>query len=291
MGTRSCHTNKGFTLIELLVVISIIALLIALLLPALSSAREAGNVARCLSNSKTFGNLLQAYLNDNDDTLPGDPWGQGVAKELTWQQEFARYMGLDWRPDWQGQWQGEVGTTTKAWFCPSALDPRFLKKPGVPDDRWEHADHMYVGYGMNRPNIYCHIPNRPNTPLNWTREPWRMSQIFHPSTTLGLAELWVGHGGVYAPYGPAADQPGEFGYLDFDYDEDGYLDSSTFMVTDRRYPNHYYNNFGARHPGRTGNITFLDGHAGNWKITNAMARPEENNDLWGSIIPYTYWNK
>ena len=71
MATRISRTNNAFTLIELLVVISIIALLIALLLPALSSAREAGNVAQCLSNSKTFGNLLQTYLNDNDDTSPG----------------------------------------------------------------------------------------------------------------------------------------------------------------------------------------------------------------------------
>ena len=312
MAKQISHANNAFTLIELLVVISIIAMLIALLLPALQSAREAGNVAQCLSNSKTFGNLLQTYLNDNDDTFPAGPWGQGTAKESSWVQEFARYMGLDWRPDWNGPWRGEVGTTTKAWFCPSALDPRFLKKPGVPDDRWEHPQSMYVGYGMNSPNIHAYTPNRPNTNLNWTREPWRMSQVFHPSTTLGLAELWVGHGSVYAPYGPASDQSGEFGYLDFDYDEDGYLDTSTFMVTDRRYPTHFYNNFGARHPGRTGNITFLDGHAANWKVTEVMAPPgydtgkfsgrrprpnqnkflnRDNNDLWGSIIPYTYWNK
>jgi len=234
-----------------------------------------------------------------------------MAKEFNWRQEFARYMGLDWRQ--QSDWSGEVGTTTKAWICPSALDPQFLKRPqNAPDGRYNNPDHMYVGYGLNAPNIFTYTPNRPNTNLNWTREPWRMSQVFHPSTTLGLAELWVGHGAVYAPYGPASDQSGEFGYLDFDYDEDGYLDTSTFMVTDRRYPTHFYNNFGARHPGRTGNITFLAGHAANWKVTEVMAPPgydtgkfsgrrprpnqnkflnRDNNDLWGSIIPYTYWNK
>ena len=232
-----------------------------------------------------------------------------MAKEFHWQQEFARYMGLDW---WQrgGSTVYEMGATTQAWMCPSALDPQFLKRPqNAPDNRYNNPDHMYVGYGMNAPNIHTYAPNRPNTNLNWTREPWRMSQVFHPSTTLGLAELWVGRGSVFAPYGPASDQSGEFGYLDFDYDEDGYLDTSTFMVTDRRYPTHYYNNFGARHPGRTGNITFLDGHAANWKVTEVMASPgydtgkfsgrrprpnphnRDNNDLWGSIIPYTYWNK
>ena len=57
----------GFTLIELLVVIAIIAILAAILLPALNSARERGRVATCLSNLKQQGNALQFYAQDNDD--------------------------------------------------------------------------------------------------------------------------------------------------------------------------------------------------------------------------------
>ncbi len=41
-----------------------------------------------------------------------------------------------------------------------------------------------------------------------------------------------------------------------------------------------YGNLAPRHPSRTANLTFLDGHAKGMTITDIMARPEENDDLW-----------
>lgn len=61
---------KAFTLIELLVVISIIALLIAILLPALSSARRQANVTSCSSNMRQIGISAAAYASDEQGRLP-----------------------------------------------------------------------------------------------------------------------------------------------------------------------------------------------------------------------------
>jgi prepilin-type processing-associated H-X9-DG protein len=86
---QRCRPGLAFTLVELLVVIGIIAVLVAILLPALSRAREQARSTQCLSNMRQVGSTLQMFVNEHGGYLP-KAWFNDAA------------FNLSHRPGWAG---------------------------------------------------------------------------------------------------------------------------------------------------------------------------------------------
>ena len=86
--------RKGFTLIELLVVIAIIAVLMGILMPALTMAREQGKRAVCLNSLRQLSMAWILYADENDDRLvSSEAGGMGGAFPDAW-------VGVTWASDW-----------------------------------------------------------------------------------------------------------------------------------------------------------------------------------------------
>lgn len=230
--------RQGFTLIELLVVVAIIALLIAILMPSLASARRNAQTTACLSNLRQLGITTRMYTMENQNTLPGwdNSFSAGNQKPvMDWTNQFCDMMNIS--PQWVGWGNAGQNRPVKPYMCPGAVAP------------FENLSNPY--WSQRRPTTYTisFFASSPNAANHyWANYTWAKTGMFEEGSFAIFADSYMPD--AITPYGNtqfyfSADQNSS-PILPYQGETVAFRHGSGDPFSDSR---------------RSANAVFLDGHA------------------------------
>lgn len=207
MCRNQCRATRGFTLIELLVVVAIIALLISILLPSLSQAREQAKRTKCGTYMKSIGTAVQTCYASNKEYGPTWDDGEALSGErfmYTWvdvlfdldflSDAAAGVCPNDQRPDFPAQYRGANWGNF-----------RFVRKQGVKD---QPRDGVRTSYALNAIMHFNFPEDRFNNPA---RQLYAMDGWW---TWFGSANAtWALAGSVFPKVPPPLGLPHDWGTM------------------------------------------------------------------------------
>lgn len=184
--------RAAFTLIELLVVIAIIALLLSILVPAMSDARAQARDVKCRTQLREYGRAFSFYLGEHRDVFPASDYGPVGTQitEPTWFALMEKYFFTSAEPDQSGM--SGHGYRVKLRVCPDL--PRIRENNGLTME-WDNTWRTF-GYGYNRFwlgwNLFLGHPDNPpplTMPKSFRTVWWRkLVTVRNTSECLMLAD-------------------------------------------------------------------------------------------------------
>jgi prepilin-type N-terminal cleavage/methylation domain-containing protein/prepilin-type processing-associated H-X9-DG protein len=183
-GRRGFKT--AFTLIELLVVIAIIAILAAMLLPALSKAKDRALASSCLNNTKQISLGVMMYAGDNGDFFPSPPnwWMPGPYKN-----SYNLICGGEWllrdhvTPNTPAPMLMPYLQNTKVWICPKRK--RGLTYTTAPGD-WDPSVTGFLSYGFNSCGVFGSVDPKDGNMIN--AKPFKAASCAKPSDMVAVSD-------------------------------------------------------------------------------------------------------